>query len=183
MYGMVNQAIKGLVTSKFGDAAWIKICSEAKLSPADFDYMEYYPDKITYDLVGAASKELGLPGEVILTEFGKYWVLYTAQEGYGPMMDMFGVDFMSCLANLNNLHSRMGMTMPHLTPPKFEYTKIDDNTCHLKYESKRPGLSPMVKGLIEGLAAKYKVTVKIDFDENSATGEKIFKISQQSETQ
>lgn len=162
MYGMVNQAVKDLVVSKFGPAAWSKICGLAGVSEEDFVFMQYYPDKLTYDLVGAASKELQLPAEVILQEFGKHWVLYTAQEGYGAMMDLFGSDYKSCLKNLNNLHARMGMTMPHLTPPRFTFHEENANRYIISYFSKRPGLCPMVVGLLEGLAAKYGVSARIE---------------------
>ncbi len=161
MYGMVNQAIKGLVVSQFGDQAWSKICERAQLPPEDFVFMQYYPDKVTYDLVGAASAELKLSPEVVLREFGKYWVLYTAKEGYGPIMDLFGADYKSCLKNLNNLHARMGMTMPSLTPPRFVFSEESPTMYIVSYFSKRAGLSPMVAGLLEGLATKYNVKAEV----------------------
>jgi hypothetical protein len=102
MYGLVNQGIKDLVASRFNEEVWKKMCLEAN-SPQDFVAMQYYDDAITYSLVGAASSLLGLPAAKILEEFGGHWVKYTAQEGYGPMMDMFGNDFKSCLQNLDQL--------------------------------------------------------------------------------
>lgn len=178
MYGMVNQAIKDLVLNKFGEEAWREICDKAHLPTEDFVFMQYYPDKVTYDLVGAASAHLGLSGEVILREFGKHWVLYTAKEGYGALMDLFGNDYKSCLKNLNNLHARMGMTMPHLTPPRFVFAEQDGNTYIVSYYSKRPGLCPMVVGLLEGLAAKYNVKASIELLESQeGQEEKKFKIT------
>lgn len=162
---MVNQAVKDLVVTRFGTEAWGKICSHAKLPESDFEFLQYYPDNITYELVGAASLHLKLPAEVVLKEFGKHWVLYTAKEGYGPIMDLFGVDFKSCLKNLNNLHARMGMTMPNLNPPSFSFLQEDDNTYIVSYFSKREGLSPMVTGLLEGLAEKYSIKVTIEYSD------------------
>ena len=177
MYGMVNQAIKDLVLNKFGNEAWVNICQRANIPQEDFVFMQYYPDKLTYDLVGSASAQLGVPPEVILREFGKYWVLYTAKEGYGAMMDLFGSDFKSCLKNLNNLHARMGMTMPHLTPPRFTFREENELLYIVSYFSKRAGLCPMVIGLLEGLAAKYKVNATIELlESNDQSEEKKFKI-------
>lgn len=167
MYGMVNQAIKDLVLSKFGEEAWDKICIKANVSTEDFVFMQYYSDKLTYDLVGAASEQLSLPPYVILNEFGKHWVLFTAKEGYGMLMDLFGSDFKTCLMNLNNLHARMGMTMPDLTPPRFNFSEIDEKTYTIDYYSKRSGLAPMVSGLLEGLALKYGVKAKVEHLENT----------------
>lgn len=178
MYGMVNQAIKDLVQNKFGNEAWVNICQRANIPQEDFVFMQYYPDKLTYDLVGAASAQLGVSPEVILREFGKYWVLYTAKEGYGAMMDLFGGNFKTCLKNLNNLHARMGMTMPHLTPPRFVFKEESESHYVVSYYSKREGLCPMVIGLLEGLAAKYEVNATIELlADGGGDGEKKFKIT------
>lgn len=178
MYGMVNQAIKDLVESKFSTDHWNQICEDIQIPKDDFVFMQYYPDKLTYDLVGSASKLLNLPGETILKEFGKYWVLYTAKEGYGPMMDLFGSDYKSCLQNLNNLHARMGMTMPQLSPPRFTFVEESKTLYKVSYFSKRPGLCPMVVGLLEGLAQKHNVKVSIELlPDDANAGEKIFKIT------
>lgn len=176
MYGMVNQAIKDLVRTRFGDMAWKNIAERANVSFEDFVFMEYYPDHITYELVGAASEELKLAPDVILSEFGKHWILYTAKEGYGPLMDLFGSDFPTCLKNLNSLHDRMGMTMPNLKPPRFEFEEVSLGCYILTYFSKRPGLSPMVLGLLQGLAIKFGVDAEIEFFEKPETGEKCFRV-------
>lgn len=177
MYGLVNQGVKDLVISNFGEESWKALAKEAE-SPDDFVAMQYYDDGLTYRLVGAASKMLNQPPEKILSEFGRHWVHFTGKEGYGPIMDLFGGDFKSCLENLNHLHTRMGMTLPHLKPPSFAFSEIDSKTYELKYTSERLGLSPMVIGLIDGLAKKYNVQVRIEecsFEASTKT--QIFRIN------
>lgn len=72
----------------------------------------------------------------------------------------------------------MGMTMPHLTPPRFVFAEQDGNTYIIFYYSKRPGLCPMVVGLLEGLAAKYNVKASIEFlKAEEGQEEKKFKIT------
>tara|TARA_B110001454_G_scaffold219199_1_gene251757 strand:+ start:63231 stop:63767 length:537 start_codon:yes stop_codon:yes gene_type:complete len=164
MYGLVNQGIKDLVLSLSNQETWTQICLDAN-APDEYISMQYYEDETTYRLVAAVSKKLNLQPEKILGEFGKYWILYTAKEGYGPIMDLFGEDFKSCLKNLNHLHSRMGMTMPKLSPPSFIFTELSDTKFQLEYKSKRSGLSPMVQGLLEGLAIKYNTKVEINYSE------------------
>lgn len=173
MYGLVNLGVKDLVTKITNEETWNHLCAEAKV-PTDYVSMEYYPDEITYKLVGVVSKKLGLTPQQVLGEFGKFWVHYTAAEGYGPLMDLFGQDFKACLKNLNQLHMRMGMTMPDLTPPSFLYREISKNEIELEYQSKREGLSPMVEGLLHGLSQKYKVNAEISFREENSR--KIFSI-------
>lgn len=174
MYGLVNQGIKDLVLKISDHETWLRICHDSN-APNEFASMHYYEDEITYRLVAATSKALNLNPESILSEFGKYWIHYTAKEGYGALMDLFGNDFKSCLKNLNHLHTRMGMTMPQLTPPSFVYTEISNDIIQLEYQSKRPGLSPMVSGLIEGLAKKHGTKIEIGFNEQD--NRKIFTIS------
>lgn len=168
MYGLVNQAVKDLVVSQFGEDKWNAICEEAQSPTKDFVNMQYYPDSVTYGLVGAASKHLGLPAETILLEFGKYWVKYTAKTGYGPIMDLFGHDFKSCLIGLNNLHARMGLSMPELTPPRFDFKEVATHLYKVEYQSKRAGLEPFVKGLLLGLAEKFGTQVEIDLETDGA---------------
>jgi len=174
MYGLVNQGVKDLVIHLSNNEVWESICQEANV-PKDFVAMEYYSDDFTYRLVQVVSKKFNLTQEKVLQNFGQYWVAYTAKEGYGPLMDLFGKDFKSCLKNLNQMHSRMGMTMPNLNPPSFEYREISPNKIELEYESSRKGLSPMVQGLLEGLAQKHKVNVNFDYQE--VDNRKIFTIT------
>lgn len=160
MYGMINQAIKALVTEKAGATAWEEVCQKVQC-PTDFVSLQYYDDAITYDLVGEVSKLLNIPADQVLNAYGNHWVQYTAKEGYGPIMDLFGQDFITCLKNLNHLHSRMGMTLPKLRPPKFTLREVGPSLYELDYVSSRKGLGPMVIGLIEGLAKKHKVQIEV----------------------
>ncbi len=161
MYGLVNKAVKDLVLNKFGKDSWDKIRKEAKLQISDFEGMKTYDDSITYDLVGAASKILNLPAEAILKAFGEYWVLFTAQEGYGDLMDLFGHDLKTCIKNLNSMHGRMGAMMPDLKPPRFVVTCPSDDLIEIEYHSTRLGLAPMVSGLLEGLIKKFNAVATV----------------------
>lgn len=165
MYGIANQGVKDLVVTKHGPAAWAQICQEIGHTPDDFVLMENYPDKLTYDLVGAASRVLGASATQILADFGRHWILFTSREGYGPMMDLFGTDLSTCLMNLNNLHARMGMTMPHLQPPRFGYSRTVDGIHIVEYHSKRPGLHPILLGMFDGLAEKFGIRVEVQMEE------------------
>ena len=90
MYGLINRAVKGLVTEQFGSEAWDRIRVRAGVEEEDFISMESYDDSVTYDLVAAATEELGLDASTILEAFGGYWVEYTAVEGYGELLNSVG---------------------------------------------------------------------------------------------
>lgn len=161
MYGLVNQAIKDLVVERFGNSKWEEICTKASCPPDNFKPLEPYPDALTYGLVGSASEILGVDASTLLTQFGEYWILYTASQGYGELLNLFGRDFKSCLKNLNHMHARMGATMPALQPPRFDVRELSETQIELHYISKRPGLAPMVKGLLYGLARRHGTEVSV----------------------
>ena len=161
MYGLVNKAVVDLVTSKFGQDTWNEIKRKADVDIDVFVSMDAYPDDITYRLVGAASEVLKIPPEQVLEAFGEHWVLYTAAEGYGPMLDASGKTLREFLENLDALHARVALTMPELRPPRFRLVGVDDTTMKLEYYSTRQGLAPMVIGLLKGLSVRFNTPVTI----------------------
>lgn len=154
MYGLVNRAVEGLVRSEFGDETWKAVLKRADLDIDHFGRMEYYDDAITYRLVGAASEELGAPAEDLLVAFGRYWVLYVAEEGYGAMLSMAGDSLRDFLEQLDAMHAQVGLGHPKLKPPSFRLAMEDDEVM-LHYHSDREGLAPMVLGLLDGLSARF----------------------------
>lgn len=171
MYGLVNQAMKDLVCSKFGPKKWEEICVASQHSKDDFDLMHSYSDKMTYDMVGAATQVLGMSAYDILRAFGDYWITFTAEQGYGEIMNLFGKDFRTCLKNLNGMHGHMGAMMPHLQPPRFQVISETEQEILLHYFSTRDGLAPMVVGLLEGLARKYGNSIQIEQKGRSETAQ------------
>lgn len=161
MYGLVNKAVHGIVVAEKGEAAWAEVL-ERSGAPSMFLSMEAYPDGITYDLVGAASAVLDQPAEQLLRKLGRYWVTYTAREGYGSMLDMWGADLRTFLENLDLMHARVKSTMPQLEPPMFETSPEPDGRLRLTYRTRREGLAPMVVGLLEGLAERFETTLSIE---------------------
>ena len=162
MYGMVNKAVAELVCSGFGEDKWEAIKEKAGVDVDFFISNESYPDDITYKLVGAASEVLGLPAGKILEVFGEHWILKTATEGYGDLMDASGKSLPEFLENLPNFHTRIVMMMPKLEPPRFEVTERTDNSLHLHYHTRRAGLSPFVVGLLKGLAKRFNTEIGIE---------------------
>lgn len=161
MYGLVNKAIEDMVCSRFGEDIWEEIKQKADLDIDVFISMDAYPDDVTHKLVRAASQVLGLSAEELLKAFGEYWVLYTAKEGYGEMLEMAGDNLPEFLQNLDNLHARVGLSFQHLKPPSFQCTDRHEDSLHLHYHSTRVGLAPMVMGLIKGLGERFKTEINI----------------------
>jgi hypothetical protein len=170
MYGMVNRAIEDLVCEKFGEEAWEKIKAKSGVDVDVFVRSETYPDDMTYRLVGAASQVLGVDAGIVLETFGEHWVLCTARDGYGDLLDAAGKTLGEFLQNLPNFHSRVVLIFPNLQPPKFTCTEVAENSLHLHYYSHRPGLTPMVVGLLRGLGKMFETDVTSELVASRAQG-------------
>lgn len=162
MYGLVNRAVEELVCTQFGEATWEAIRAEAGIDIEVFVSMEQYADDVTYKLVNAASKILGVSAETVLITFGEYWTLYTAREGYGELLKMSGNTLPDFLRNLDNMHARVGLLYPELQPPSFECTEVNDRGMVLHYRSHRQRMAPLVVGLLQGLSKMFAVNLAID---------------------
>jgi hypothetical protein len=161
MYGLVNEGIRELVISLAGPKMWESMCEEAGVEPEGFEPLCPYHDSLTYKLVELASDKLAIPIDTLLRKYGRFWVTYTAEQGYGEIMNLFGTDFRTCLTNLNRTHAHMGAMMPALQPPRFNVEVSNDSEMIVHYFSHRPGLAPMVEGLLDGLAEKFGDTISI----------------------
>lgn len=161
MYGLVNKAIEDMVCKRFGEDVWETIKQTAEIDIDAFISMEAYPDDVTHRLVRAASVVLEMSPQEILQAFGEYWVLYTATEGYGQMLEMAGDNMLEFLQNLDNLHTRVGLSFPKLIPPSFQCTTVQEESLNLHYHSTRLGLAPMVVGLLKGVGKRFKTEVDV----------------------
>lgn len=162
MYGLINQGLHDLAVQTGGEELWREIKSRAGVGLEAFVGMETYPDDMTYSLVEATSAAMGSSPAQILHTFGKHWILYTARRGYGAIFDTMGRSLPAFLANLDMMHARLSLSMPEMRPPSFVCEQLSDSQIRLEYWSERPGLAPMVVGLLEGLGEMYGVTVSVD---------------------
>jgi len=125
---------------------------------------------MTFQLVGAASEVLKIPAETVLEAFGEHWVLHTAQQGYGGLMQANGSSFSEFLANLPGFHSKVQMLFPKLQPPGFECTDVTENSLRLHYRTHRAGLEHFVIGLMQGLGKLFNTPVTVNLVESKEQG-------------
>lgn len=178
MYGLVNRALQEFICTHHGVASWAAIRITAGVELEFFVRMESYPDDITYRLVGAACESLCIEPATLLRNFGRHWVLFTGQEGYGSLLDGAGSSLQEILTNLDDLHVRVGLMYPALKPPSFSCSDVREDGLTLHYFSERPGLAPMVMGLIEGLGERFgkTVTIRHSCDRNAGADHDSFDI-------
>lgn len=161
MYGIVNKAMEDLVRTNYGHDTWQQIVQEAGLDTPIFIGSEGYPDQMTYQLVAAVSKVIGLPPEQVLAAFGEWWILKTGQEEYGSYMRAAGRTLPEFIENLPLFHDRVIMFLPDLQPPSFSIRQRSANSITLRYESQRQGLAPMVMGMLNALGKMFNTAVRV----------------------
>ena len=162
MYGIVNQAIQGLVVENYGQEKWNEILQLSGVQETQFISNESYEDEITFELVAAASETLQLRQEDVLFAFGEYWILNTGHQKYGELMKAGGKDFLEFMKNLPNFHGRIMLIYPKLCPPEFLVEVEHEKKIILHYYSARSGLTHFVFGLIHGIAAMFHQTIKME---------------------
>lgn len=163
MYGLVNKAAQDFVIGGYGEETWEIIKKEAGVKEEAFISMQPYPDDITYNIVGAASKHLNLEANDILEAFGRYWIKFTMIQGYSHLLDLAGKTFPEFLNNLNNMHSHIAQSYTELRPPSFFCKELDASTFKFEYYSHRPGLTTFVQGLLYGLAERFGIELEVEY--------------------
>lgn len=178
MYGIVNQAIQGLVTENYGLETWEKIKEKSNVQVPFFLSDHPYDDEITYQLVASASEVLNVPASDVLRAFGEYWVLKTGYEKYGEMMKAGGQNFVEFVKNLPNFHSRIMLLYPKLSPPEFKVDVVSEHCLRLHYFSTRSGLTDFVYGLMLGLAKMFnnEISIQLLSSENEQGWHDLFEI-------
>lgn len=162
MYGMVNGAIKQMVTEKLDAETWENICDSIGLENSSFESFKQYDDSITGSIVEELSKVTSTPIKEILASFGHYWIKYAQESEYSSILESFGNSPETLLDSLDQLHTRLEMTFEQLKAPSFSITKLNDNELYVHYYSERElPLEAFVIGLIEGIYSMYDQKAEI----------------------
>ena len=179
MYGIVNKAIKNLVTTNFGKEVWEQVLEKSEVDIDFFISNEPYDDDITYKLAIAVSEVMKMPVGDVLFALGEWWVLKTATERYSGLMESGGANLKEFLVHLPIFHNRVMMIYPNLTPPEFKVSDITDNSIKVHYHSTREGLKEFTNGILHGLGKMYKTEVEIEEIQSRDEGasHEIYKVS------
>ena len=161
MYGIVNKAIQNLVISNYGEEVWDKVLKKSGVEVDYFISNESYDDEITYKLANAISEEMHIPIKDVLFTLGEWWVLKTAKERYGGLMESGGATLKEFLIHLPIFHNRVMMIYPNLRPPEFKVAEVSDRGIHIHYFSEREGLKSFTHGILNGLGKMYNTPVTI----------------------
>ena len=144
-----------MVVNDLGSDRWGDIARQSEIHDDDLISAKVYSDDATMRLLDAIRVAFGWQMEEFLERFGVYWVEFAATTAYGPMLDLTGPDLLSCLHNLDRLHSGIQLSMPQAMLPEFTVLGSGKDYVHVRYSSRRVGLEPFVKGLLMGLLNRF----------------------------
>lgn len=162
MHGIVNKAMEDMVVHLRGPATWDSIKRLAGIELESFVDSRSYDDAVTDRLVVAAARLFSLEVDEVLEAFGEYWMLYTAEKGFDELLRGAGSDLFEVLHNTDAMHGRLEHTFPAALMPRIAIERIDAETATLQYRSERPGLAPMLVGIVKGLGARFGTPVRIE---------------------
>jgi Haem-NO-binding len=121
-----------------------------------------YNDETLLAGVGAACKLTGLSADMMLREYGRYFMINGLTSHLCAYLLTQVHNGRELLLTMSDAHAQMRRTADGLTPPLFEYEVIssDLNTLALVYDSPRK-LCSVLLGAIEGAAERYGEKVKV----------------------
>uniref|UniRef100_A0A8D2PIL0 guanylate cyclase n=1 Tax=Zosterops lateralis melanops TaxID=1220523 RepID=A0A8D2PIL0_ZOSLA len=159
-----------------GEETWEKLRLQAGVQDS-FLTFEVYKDEITMQLVDKACKVLGVPADIVLREFGKYFFEFCKRSGYDHMLRTLGGNLYEFIENLDALHSYLSLSYQEMNAPSFRVEKNEDGSMHLHYYSDRRGLCHIVPGIIGAAALDFfniEISMKIvnQTEEEERTGKK-----------
>ncbi|XP_071510914.1 guanylate cyclase soluble subunit beta-1-like [Diadema antillarum] len=154
MYGFVNHALELLVLREHGEEKWEEIKREAAVEiEGNFLVRIVYDDVLSYDLVGAAVKVLGISANDLLEAFGRMFFEFCVESGYDKILNVLGSNTRHFLQNLDALHDHLASIYPGMRAPSFRCsTRESDGALVLHYYSERQGLEHIVIGLVRSVA-------------------------------
>ncbi|MEO6026316.1 MAG: heme NO-binding domain-containing protein [Candidatus Binatia bacterium] len=170
MDGLVNKALVAVIRDRIGEPAFVAMARDAGLVAGAFVPGNVYDDAVTYRLVGAGARALGISESALLESLGEHWVEFAIREGYGGFLTTAGRTLRDVLLNLDRMHEKISLNYPHVRQPTFWCTDVTPAGFVLHYTSPRAGLSSLVMGIVRGLARMHHTHVEIEHRRRLADG-------------
>ena len=159
MIGAIHVILKDVVTTKFGANNWKKIVAEfGQETDEDLMQMEHaYEDAVTFGLVEATCKVLGVTLDQALTVFGKHFVDVIHMGDHLRMMRTMGDTMGDFLDNVNHLHYALYHRFPKANFPGFNIRRDPEqpDTFLVSYSSSRGDvLHALVVGVLQQVSLR-----------------------------
>ncbi|MBK8481030.1 MAG: heme NO-binding domain-containing protein [Proteobacteria bacterium] len=164
MKGIVFNELERMVTDTAGEALWDELIETTRLQTPHGIFLgpQTYPDEDFMALVAAASKALKIPLPQLVPAFGRYLLSHLVERF--PIFVKPGMGAKSFLLTVEDtIHLEVQKLYADAVLPRFFYTDPGPDRLELTYESPRK-LCMLLGGLIDGVAAYFKETVRYEHD-------------------
>lgn len=163
MHGLIFVTWEKFLAERFGSSLLNTYRATIGETPATSPLTSrVYDDKTLLAGVGAACQLTGLSADLILREYGHYFMINGLTSHLCAYLLTQVHNGRELLLVMSNAHAQMRRTADGLTPPLFKYEALssDLNIFALIYDSPRQ-LCPVLLGAIEGAAERYGEKVKV----------------------
>uniref|UniRef100_A0AC34FFF7 Guanylate cyclase n=1 Tax=Panagrolaimus sp. ES5 TaxID=591445 RepID=A0AC34FFF7_9BILA len=157
MFGFIHESIHQMMIRRYGDEFWINVLNRTGFEMGKENIVNhYYPDGDTYALVDSVSALAKIPREQVWEMYGAFLIEYTMEIGWDELLRTMSPNLKGFLDNLDSLHYFIDHVVykANLRGPSFRCEEGDDNSIVLHYFTGRPGLYPIVKGVVREVARR-----------------------------
>ncbi|CAJ0589809.1 unnamed protein product [Cylicocyclus nassatus] len=182
-FGFIHESIRQLMLRKYGEEFWTKVLQRAGFESGKENIVNhYYSDSDTYILVDAVSVIAKMSREQVWEMYGGFLIEYTMEIGWDDLIRSMSPNLKGFLDNLDSLHYFIDHVVykANLRGPSFRCEDNSDGTITLHYYTGRPGLYPIVKGVLREAAKRvFKLDIALTITGRTqrsvqmATGERI----------
>uniref|UniRef100_A0A8R1DFP6 guanylate cyclase n=1 Tax=Caenorhabditis japonica TaxID=281687 RepID=A0A8R1DFP6_CAEJA len=155
MFGFIHESIRQLVIRKYGEDTWNQVLERSGFENGKENIMNhYYSDTDTYVLVDSVSLVLKVTKDQVWEMYGAFLITYSMEIGWDELVRSMSPNLKGFLDNLDSLHYFIDHVVykANLRGPSFRCEETSDGTLLLHYFTGRPGLYPIVKGVVKEVA-------------------------------
>ncbi|HZI14468.1 MAG TPA: heme NO-binding domain-containing protein [Myxococcus sp.] len=157
MHGIIFNELQRYARARLGDQGWETLLKEAGLSKRLYLAVKSYPDEEAVAMVMAATRLTGLTARAILEDFGEFIAPNLMRSYKAVIQPSWTV--LDLVEHVERIHDRV-RNDPQATPPHLVCKRVDANTVHVSYKSKRQ-LCGVGIGFIRGIGNELKQPVQV----------------------
>ena len=152
MKGIVFQLLHRVVAAEYGEPTWDAVLTEAGADGA-YTSLGSYDDAELGRIVGASSRQLGLPADDVVRWFGRRAMPLLAE--HYPKVFAPHTDARAFVLTLNAIiHPEVRKMYPGADVPDFDFDTSSPDELLMIYRSKRR-MCAFAEGLLQGSADHY----------------------------
>ncbi|KAK6744884.1 hypothetical protein RB195_011541 [Necator americanus] len=183
MFGFIHESIRQLMLRKYGDELWQEVLTRAGFENGKENVVNYYySDSDTYSLVDSVAVITKMTREQVWEMYGSFLIEYTMEIGWDELIRSMSPNLKGFLDNLDSLHYFIDHVVykANLRGPSFRCEENADGSITLHYFTGRPGLYPIVRGVLREVAKRVfnidislNITGRTQRSVQMATGERV----------